>query len=162
LKAAAQAPPREAGIDLADWNRRVVQEFVRRRFGRELAHSSYHHSLHRLGFVLKRPRKRLLKHPEGTRAAKCDAFVRAYAALREEATERGATIFFADEAHFYADVHPRCKNGTAQDRSPVSGPETAVPAPTPFPQFVALVSANNPGQANTMIRCSSRSRTIVA
>ena len=105
MKAAVQAPPREAGIALADWNWRVVQEFVRQRFDRELAHSSCHHYLHRLGFVLKRPRKRLLKAD----AAKREAFVDAYAALREEAAEHGATIFFVDEAHFYADVDLRGK-----------------------------------------------------
>jgi transposase len=105
LKAAVQAPPREAGIDLADWNWKVVRAFLEARYGVGLGRSSCHHYLHRLGFVLKRPRKRLLKAD----AAKRAAFVDAYAALREEATEQGATIFFADEAHFYADVDLRGK-----------------------------------------------------
>jgi transposase len=105
LKAAVEASPREAGIDLADWNWRVVREFVLERYGVELGHSSCHNYLHRLGFVLKRPRKRLLKAD----AVKREAFTRAYTALREEAQEHGARIFFVDEAHFYADVDLRGK-----------------------------------------------------
>jgi transposase len=61
--------------------------------------------LHRLGFVLKRPKKRLLKADPARRAA----FVREYALLRVGAETTGAKIFFADEAHFYADVDLRGK-----------------------------------------------------
>src|SRR5215207_8124772 len=53
LKAAVQAPPRAAGIDLADWNWKVVREFVRRRFSVTLGRSSCRNYLRRLGFVLK-------------------------------------------------------------------------------------------------------------
>jgi len=95
-----QRPPREAGIDLADWNWKVVRRFVSERFGLTLTHSSCLNYLHRLGFVVKRPIKRLLKADE----AKRDAFVVTYAALRREATTSGAKHFFVDEAHFYADV----------------------------------------------------------
>jgi transposase len=93
-------PPREAGIDLADWHWKVVRRFVSERFGITLARSSCLNYLHRLGFVVKRPTKRLLKAD----AAKREAFVAAYAALRAEAQASGAKHFFVDEAHFYADV----------------------------------------------------------
>lgn len=105
MKAAVQASPRAAGIDLAGWNWKVVRAFLAARYGIELGQSGCHNYLHRLGFVLKRPRKRLLKAD----AAKREAFVRQYAALCEEALERGARIFFVDEAHFYADVDLRGK-----------------------------------------------------
>jgi transposase len=59
--------------------------------------------LHRLGFVVKRPKKRLCK----ANAEKRVAFVREYAALRAEALVSGAKIFFVDEAHFRADVELR-------------------------------------------------------
>jgi transposase len=95
-----QRPPREAGIDLADWNWKVVRRFVSERFGLTLTRSSCLNYLHRLGFVVKRPIKRLLKADE----AKRDAFVATYAALRREAKTSGAKHFFVDEAHFYADV----------------------------------------------------------
>ena len=98
-----QAPPREAGIDLADWNWKVVREFIRRRCGLILSRASCLNYLHRLGFVLKRPKKRLLKAD----AARRDVFVREYALLRAAAEASGAKIFFVDEAHFYADADLR-------------------------------------------------------
>ena len=89
-----QQLPAEAGLDLANWNWKVVHRFVWERFGL---------SLRRLGFAFKRPKKRLLKADEEKR----EAFVAAYAALREEAVGSGAKIFFADEAHFRADAELR-------------------------------------------------------
>jgi transposase len=107
LKAAVQRPPREAGIDLADWTWKVVRRFVVERFGITLARSSCLTYLHRLGFVVKRPKKRLLKANE----AKREAFVADYATLRlrREAEVTGAQHFFVDEAHFYADAELRGK-----------------------------------------------------
>src|SRR3972149_6568037 len=83
----------------------VVREFVQQHFGRELMRSSCLNYLHRLGFVLKRPKKRLVKADAELRAA----FVALYAALRAEAKATGAKIFFVDEAHFRADVELRGK-----------------------------------------------------
>lgn len=100
-----QAPPAAAGIALADWNWKVVRAFVQRRFGITLCRSSCLNYLHRLGFVVKRPKKRLLKAD----AAKRAAFVREYTALRDDAAVNGAKIFFVDEAHFYADADLRGK-----------------------------------------------------
>ena len=105
LKAAVQGLPEQAGIELANWYWRVVREFVLKRFGIELSRSSCLNYLHRLGFVLKRPKKRLLKADE----AKREAFVAEYAALWEEVQRSGAKIFFADEAHFRADAELRGK-----------------------------------------------------
>jgi transposase len=95
-----QHPPREAGLDLADWHWKAVRRFVSERFGLTLSRSSCRNYLHRLGFVVKRPTKRLLKADE----AKRETFVTEYAALRAEADVTGAKHFFVDEAHFYADV----------------------------------------------------------
>lgn len=100
-----QASPREAGIELANWNWRVVRQFVRQRFGRELVRSSCLNYLHRLGFVLKRPKKRLTKADAEKRAA----FVAFYAGLCAEAKASGAKIFFVDEAHLRADADLRGK-----------------------------------------------------
>jgi transposase len=61
--------------------------------------------LHRLGFVLKRPKKRLVKADAAQRAA----FVRLYALLCAAAEADGAKIFFVDEAHFRADADLRGK-----------------------------------------------------
>ncbi len=82
-----------------------MRQFVDERFGLALGRSSCLNYLHRLGFVLKRPKKRLLKADPERRAV----FVREYALLRAMAAATGAKIFFADEAHFYADVDLRGK-----------------------------------------------------
>lgn len=105
LKAAVQAPPEQAGINLANWNWKVVRRFVQERFGLWLSRSSCLNYLHRLGFVLKRPKKRLLKANE----AKREAFVAEYATLLAEAEQAGAKVFFADEAHFRAEGDLRGK-----------------------------------------------------
>jgi transposase len=100
VKAAVQGTPRDVGINLADWNWQVVRQDVRERFRVTLGRSSCLSYLHRLGFVLKRPKKRLLKADPERRAI----FVREYALLRATAAGTGAKIFCVDEAHFYADV----------------------------------------------------------
>lgn len=98
-----QKPPADAGIDLANWNWKVVREFIEQRVGRDLCRSSGLNYLHRLGFVVRRPKKRLTKAD----AAKRDEFVRLYAELRREAQQTGAKIFFVDEALFRADADLR-------------------------------------------------------
>ena len=94
-----------SGIEMANWNWKVVRQFVSKRFGIGLSRSTCLNYLHRLGFVLKRPKKRLVKADE----AKRESFVAEYAALWDEAHRSGAKIFFADEAHFRADAQLRGK-----------------------------------------------------
>ena len=100
-----QAVPSAAGLDLANWNWKVVRQFVQERFACLLSSRSCLNYLHRLGFVVKRAKKRLLKANTEKRAA----FVATYVALRREAQEKGAKLFFVDEAHFRADVDLRAK-----------------------------------------------------
>ncbi len=97
--------PEKAGIYLANWNWKVIRRFVQEHFALLLSRSSCLNYLHRLGFVLKRPKKHFLKADE----AKREAFVATYAALLIEARQLGAKIFFADEAHFRADADLRWK-----------------------------------------------------
>ena len=105
LKGAVQEFPEQAGIELANWNWKVVCQYVSKRFGISLSRSSCLNHLHRLGFAFKRPKKRLVKAD----AEKREAFVAEYAVLREEARRSGAKIFLADEAHFRADAELRGK-----------------------------------------------------
>jgi len=105
LKVAVQATPAEVGIELANWNWKVVRQFIAVRCGVRLSRSTCLRYLHRLGFVFKRPKKRLLKADATKRAA----FVAQYAALLIEAQAVGAKIFFVDEAHFRADGDLRGK-----------------------------------------------------
>ena len=97
--------PSQAGIDLSNWNWKAVRQFVSDHFGLSLSRSSCLNYLHRLGFVLKRPQKRLVKADPVRR----EAFVVEYAALTASARRSGAKIFFADEAHFRADGDLRGK-----------------------------------------------------
>jgi hypothetical protein len=85
LKAAVQGSPQEVGLDLANWNWKVVLEFIQQRFGWRLSRSGCLNYLHRLGFVLKWPKKRLVK----AKAADPEAFVACYATLRLEAQAPG-------------------------------------------------------------------------
>ena len=105
LKAAVQELPEAAGVGLANWNWKGVHQFVWERFGISLSRSGCLNYLHRLGFVLKRPKKRLVKADERKR----ECFVAEYAALTHEAQLTGGKIFFADEAHFRADAELRGK-----------------------------------------------------
>ncbi len=82
-----------------------MRQFVSKRFGIGLSRSTCLNYLHRLGFVLKRPKKRLVKADEQKR----EAFVAEYATLSDEAWRTGAKIFIADEAHFRADAELRGK-----------------------------------------------------
>jgi len=103
LKAAVQTGPSGVGLDLAKWTWKGVRQFVQDRFVCLLSSRTCLNYLHRLGFVLKRPKKRLCKANVEKRAA----FVREYMVLRAEAQAKGAKIFFVDEAHFRADVELR-------------------------------------------------------
>jgi transposase len=105
LKAAVQAAPSAADLELANWNWKGVRQFVQEHFSCQLSSRSCLNYLHRLGFVVKRPKKRLLK----ANAEKRAAFVAEYVVLRTEAQAQRAKIFFVDEAHFRADVDLRAK-----------------------------------------------------
>ena len=105
LKAAVQELPAQAGIGLANWNWKVVRQFVEEHYGIVLSRSSCVNWRHRLGFAFKCPKKRLVKAD----AAKRESFVAEYADLREAAAGTGGKIFFADEAHFRADAELRGK-----------------------------------------------------
>ena len=107
LKSAVLNLPGEAGIELSNWNWKVVRQFLKRSFDLGLSRSSCLNYLHRLGFVLKRPKKRLLKAKDEERKA----FIIQYRQIREEAQESGAQIFFVDEAHFRADADIGCRMG---------------------------------------------------
>ena len=82
-----------------------MHRFVSERFGIRLSFSSCLNYLHSLGFVLKCPKKRLVKADESKR----DAFVAEYVFLSNEARRSGSRIFFADEARFRADAELRGK-----------------------------------------------------
>ena len=87
MKAAVQTTPEAAGIPQANWNWKGVRWYAQQQFGCRLSRSSCLNYLHRLDFVLKRPKKRLLK----ANAEQREAFIAFYAALRVEARAAGKT-----------------------------------------------------------------------
>ena len=105
LKGAVQELPANSGIGLANWNWKVVCQYVSERFGISLSRSTCLNYLRRLGFSFKRPKKRLLKADMEKR----EVFVAEYAALAFQAQKAGEKVFFADEAHFRADAELRGK-----------------------------------------------------
>ena len=82
-----------------------MRQFVLEGLGISLSRSTCLNYLHRLGFVLKRPKKRLVRAD----GQKRESFVAEYAALWDEAGQSGARTLFADEAHFRADAELRGK-----------------------------------------------------
>ena len=91
---------------MANWNWKGVRLFIGQRFDRLLSRSSCFGYLHRLGFVVKRPKKRLLKADAAQRARRLWPLTLPCGA---KAQRSGATIIFADEAHFRADAELRGK-----------------------------------------------------
>ena len=83
----------------------MVHQYVSELFCLRLSRISCLNYLHRLGFVLKCPEKRLVKADE----VKRQDFVSEYATLSDEARRCGGKIFFADEAHLRADAELRGK-----------------------------------------------------
>jgi transposase len=102
-EAVCAGSPQAVGLSWANWCWKAVSEFVQERFDILLGRTACIDWLHRLGFVRKRPGKRLLKAD----AEKRTAFVTEYEGLRREAKVTGTKIFFVDEAHFRADVELR-------------------------------------------------------
>ena len=92
-----------------------MRRLIQGRFGLELSRSSCLNYLHRLGFVLKRPKNRLVKADPMRRR---EAFVGEYAALTAAARRTGVKIFFADEAHFRADAELRVQVGVERGAGP--------------------------------------------
>ena len=70
---------------MSNWNWKVVRQFLKQSFDLGLSRSSCLNYLHRLGFVLKRPKKRLLKAKDEERKA----FIIQYSQIREEAKRVG-------------------------------------------------------------------------
>jgi transposase len=105
LKEAVPQPLQAAGIPLANWTWKVVRQFLDTTTGVRLSRTSCLRYLHRLGFAWKRPKKRLTKADPQKRAV----FVQEYVVLwpKPKQPVLPFSSFFADEAHFRADVDLR-------------------------------------------------------
>lgn len=94
--------PRQLSFGLALWTRGMIQELIWRRFRVTVSLVTVGRVLKKLGMSPQRPLYRAYKqNPERVQEWKDNT----YPAIRKEAAERGATIFFADEASVRTDFH---------------------------------------------------------
>ena len=158
FKGAVQELSGTAGTGLANWNWKAVHQFVPERFGLSLSRSCCLNCLHRLGFVLKRPKKRLVKADQGKR----ESFVAEYVGLVSKARQAGAKIFFADEAHFRADAelrgkwvlkgHPALVDSTSPRRGEKVSYYSAVCLETGEVEWMELEGNSNAGTSAAFLR----------
>ena len=158
LKAALQEAPARSGIELANWNWKVVHQYVLERYGASLSRSSCLNRLHRLGFAFKRPKKLLVKAD----GAKRETFVAEYAVLSEEVPRSGGKIFIADDAHFRADAELRGKwvlrgepalvESTSPRRGEKASYYSAVCLETGEVEWMELEGNSNSGTSDVFLR----------
>jgi transposase len=125
--------PRQLSFGLALWTREMISELIRQRFRVTLSKVTVGRILKKLGMSPQRPLYRAYQQdPEKVREWK----ERTYPQIRKEAAERGAAIFFADEASVRTDFH----SGTTW--APVG--HTPVVSATGDRKSVMMISAISP------------------
>jgi transposase len=94
--------PRQLSFEFALWTRAMIRDLIRREFGVRLSEVSVGRLLRKLGLSPQRPLWRAYQQdPEAVQRWKTEQFP----AIRAEARELGATIYFADEAGVRSDHH---------------------------------------------------------
>jgi transposase len=94
--------PRTLGFDRALWTRDMVRQLIRQEFGVSLTLAPVGKLLHKLGLSPQRPTWRAYEQdPDAVQRWKTEQ----YPAIRAEAAEAGATVFFLDEAGISWDEH---------------------------------------------------------
>jgi transposase len=94
--------PRQMQFDFALWTREMVREVIRREFRAALSVVSVGRLLRKMGLSPQRPLHRAYEqNPEAVARWKSET----YPAIRAEAEQAGATIYFADEAGIRSDYH---------------------------------------------------------
>src|ERR687897_1342364 len=94
--------PRQLQFTFALWTRAMIRELIRREFGVRLSEVSVGRLLRKLGLAPQRPRYRAYQqNPQAVARWKAET----YPAIRAEAAQVGATIYFADEAGVRSDDH---------------------------------------------------------
>jgi transposase len=94
--------PRQLQFDFALWTRWMVGELIRRMYDVELTEQSVGRMLRRWGMSPQRPLVRAYEQdPEAVRTWKTET----YPAIRAQAAQVGATVYFGDEAGIRSDYH---------------------------------------------------------
>src|SRR6476661_1112191 len=135
--------PRQFQFDFALWTRRIVRDLIRLQFDVEMTPQGVGQLLRRLGLSPQRPLYRAYQqNPEAVQQWKEDR----YPAIREQARQEGAEIYFGDESGVRTDHHA----GTTW--APVG--QTPVVEVTGERKSVNMISAVSPGGTLTST-CSS-------
>ena len=94
--------PRQFQFDFALWTRKIVRELIRRQFGVEMTPQGIGKLLHRIGLSPQRPLYRAYQqNPQAVRRWREQEFP----AIREQAREEGAEVYFGDESGVRTDHH---------------------------------------------------------
>jgi transposase len=94
--------PRQYSFEMALWTRKLIRKLIHARFGYDLSLPTVGRILKKLGLSPQRPLYRAYQqNPELVRAWKTET----YPAIRAQAAQVGATIYFADEAAIRTDHH---------------------------------------------------------
>jgi transposase len=94
--------PRQFQFDFALWTRKIVRDLIRQQFGVEMTPQGIGKLLHRLGLSPQRPLYRAYQQdPEAVRRWKEEQFP----AIRAQAREEGAEVYFGDESGVRTDHH---------------------------------------------------------
>jgi transposase len=94
--------PRQLSFDFALWTRQMVRQVIRREFGVALSVVSVGRLLRTMGLSPQRPLHRAYQqNPDAVQRWKVEQFP----AIRAQAAEEGATVYFADEAGIRSDYH---------------------------------------------------------
>jgi Winged helix-turn helix len=116
--------PRQLQFEFSLWTRDIVREVIRREFGVALSAVSVGRLLRTIGLSPQQPLYRAYQQdPEAVERWK----IQNYPAIRAEAAQLGATIYFADEAAVRSDYHagttwaPVLDPRGAHDRRPTVG-----------------------------------------
>lgn len=119
LDQVVQRPPRRSGIKTGRWSGKSAAAYIKKVFGKTVHPHTARRYLRRLGFVLKKPRKKFTKAREKDQRA----FAMALERLEQSRPEKSVTVWI-DEGHIWQDALlrrmwcPKAKEACVDSLSP--------------------------------------------
>lgn len=101
-QAVTDQTPLDHGFEVGLWTLSLMRELIRRQFGHTLALASVSRAMRLLGITVQKPLYRAWQQdPQRVRQWEAEEFP----AIKQQARESGATVFFADESGIRSDYH---------------------------------------------------------
>src|SRR6516225_9732492 len=94
--------PRQLQFDFGLWTRKIIRDLIRREFGVKFSEVQVGRLLKKMGLSAQRPLYRAYQQDPG-RVEECKKAI--YPKIRKLAADKGASIFFEDEASLRTDHH---------------------------------------------------------